>query len=64
MDDAVYNFHSTNDSVLKYLYAASQAGQTAAGCKGYSPASPKLKNIDVSDQVMGHSEYHPNVTLR
>ena len=49
VDDAVYNYHSTNDNVLKYLYAVAQGGQAAAGLKGFTASPPKLKNIDVSD---------------
>lgn len=63
IDDAVYNYHSTHDHVLKYLYAVAQAGQGAAGFKGFTTSNEKLKNIDVSDQVDRHSEYHTKVTL-
>jgi Protein of unknown function (DUF726) len=64
VDDAVYNYHSTHDNVLKYLYAVAQAGQTAAGLNGFTPSLPKLKNIDVSAQVKRHSDYYANVKLR
>jgi pimeloyl-ACP methyl ester carboxylesterase len=63
VDNAVYNYHSANDNVLKYLYAVAQAGQTAAGLNGFTPSPPKLKNIDVSPQVKRHSDYHTKVTL-
>lgn len=63
VDDAVYNYHSTNDNVLKYLYAFAQGGQAAAGFKGFTPSATKLKNIDVSAQVERHSDYHAKVTL-
>jgi pimeloyl-ACP methyl ester carboxylesterase len=64
VDDAVYNYHSSNDKVLKYVYAAAQAGQVAAGSKGFTPVPAGLKNIDVSAHVKGHSEYHTRVTLQ
>lgn len=60
---AVYNYHSTNDNVLKYLYGVATAGQKAAGLKGFTPCPPKLKNIDVSAQVERHSDYYTKVTL-
>ena len=63
VDDAVYNYHSTNDNVLKYLYAVTQAGQKAAGFEGFPPSGSKLKNIDVSGQVKSHFDYHTKVTL-
>jgi uncharacterized protein DUF726 len=64
VDDAVYNYHSVNDNVLKIAYTVAQGGQAAAGRKGFSPGPDKLKNIDVSADVNGHSDYHANVTLR
>lgn len=63
VDQAVYNYHSVNDNVLKYLYGVAQGGQTAAGLKGFSSDSSKLKNIDVSDHVERHSDYYTNVTF-
>lgn len=63
VDDAVYNYHSTNDGVLKTAYPIAQFEQVAAGRAGFTPSSAKLKNIDVSDRVEGHSEYHKNVQL-
>jgi pimeloyl-ACP methyl ester carboxylesterase len=63
VDDAVYNYHSTNDNVLKYLYKSAQAGQSAAGRKGFERTNDRLKNVDVSAAVKGHSDYHANVTL-
>ncbi|WP_203336712.1 DUF726 domain-containing protein [Nocardioides limicola] len=64
VDEAVYNYHSTNDRVLKMLYTVAQGGQTAAGLKGFTPIEDKLQNIDVSEQVKGHSDYFENVILR
>lgn len=63
VDDAVYNYHSANDNVLKYAYAAGQPGEKAAGFMGFKPVNSKLQNIDVSDQVKGHSQYHKKVRL-
>lgn len=63
VNDAVYNYHSANDSVLKYLYAIAQAGQSAAGLNGFSGCPPKLKNVDVSAHVKRHSDYHTKVAL-
>ncbi|ARK04288.1 hypothetical protein B8281_05565 [Cellulosimicrobium sp. TH-20] len=63
VEEAVYGYHSTNDAVLKYVYRVAQAGQTAAGLTGFSPASHKLVNVDVTDQVSTHFEYQGNVVL-
>ncbi|MFI2567966.1 DUF726 domain-containing protein [Cellulosimicrobium funkei] len=63
VEEAVYGYHSMNDAVLKYVYRVAQAGQTAAGLTGFSPASHKLVNVDVSDQVSTHFEYQGSVQL-
>jgi hypothetical protein len=64
VEEAVYGYHSTNDNVLRLLYKAAQAGQTAAGLTGFTPASTKLVNVDVSEHVKTHFEYQDNVQLR
>ncbi|WP_166139199.1 DUF726 domain-containing protein [Nocardioides ochotonae] len=63
VDEGVYGYHSVNDSVLKLVYRTVQAGQPAAGCVGFRPASPKLVNVDVSDSVKTHFDYQDNVQL-
>jgi hypothetical protein len=63
VDDAVYNYHSANDQVFKYLYAAAQGGQTRAGLHGFKTTVEKLKNIDVSAAVERHSDYHGKIEL-
>lgn len=63
VDDVVYGYHSTNDSVLKFIYKAAQAGEAAAGLVGFTPVSSKLQNIDVSDRVKTHFEYQDNLRL-
>lgn len=63
VEEAVYGYHSTNDSVLKYVFKVAQAGQNAAGLAGFSPASHKLVNVDVSDHVASHFEYQSRVQL-
>ncbi|TJY69463.1 DUF726 domain-containing protein [Arthrobacter sp. CAU 1506] len=62
VDDAVYNYHSSNDSVLKFAYGLAQ-GQAAAGLAGFRPSADRLKNIDVSGRVKSHFDYHKNVGL-
>lgn len=64
VDEAVYGYHSINDTVLKLLYRAAQAGQAPAGLVGFEPAATKLVNVDVSDHVKSHFEYQDNVQLR
>lgn len=63
VEGSVYNYHSRNDAVLEYVYPAAQAGQPAGGFGGLTPASPGIRNIDVSDHVKTHFDYHANVQL-
>jgi len=53
----VFNYYSVNDKVLRFLYSTVQPGQTAAGLKGFKTAFPKIKDVNVSSGVKGHSEY-------
>ncbi|MFJ2034246.1 DUF726 domain-containing protein [Streptosporangium sp. NPDC087985] len=59
----MYGYHSTNDNVLQVVYRAAQGGQTAAALAGFTPASGKLVNVDVSEQVKTQFEYQGNVRL-
>ena len=63
----VFNYHSSNDAVLKLIYKIAQGGQNAAGFSGFvlsERQKQKIQNIDVSIQVDGHSEYFQNVQLK
>lgn len=64
VEEAIYNYHSTHDAVLKYLYKAAQAGQNAAGVSGFATSEPKIRNVDVSEEVRKHSDYHGSVVFR
>lgn len=61
--DAVHNYYSTNDVVLKYAYTAAQAGSVAVGLRGFGTKFSNIKDHDVSKQVNGHSEYFEKVRL-
>jgi pimeloyl-ACP methyl ester carboxylesterase len=64
VNDAVYNYYSSNDTVLKYLYSVAMGGQRAAGLIGFTPIPRKLTNIDVSAAVERHSDYYTKIQLR
>jgi hypothetical protein len=59
----VWNYWSTNDMVLKFLYAAGSAGERAAGQSGFETKFPKVKNRNVSRAVDGHSAYFSAIKL-
>jgi hypothetical protein len=59
----VWNYWSTNDMVLKFLYAAGSAGERAAGQSGFETKFPKVKNRNVSRAVDGHSAYFRAIKL-
>jgi pimeloyl-ACP methyl ester carboxylesterase len=63
VDDAIYNYHSTNDIVLKYLYSAAEGGRVSAGGTGFTPAAGKLINVDVSADIKSHSDYYSKFNL-
>ncbi|WP_253901383.1 DUF726 domain-containing protein [Arthrobacter sp. PAMC 25486] len=64
VDEAVYNYHSINDSVLHYAYPIVEVGKEAAGRVGLIPSTDKVQNIDVSTLVKEHSDYLKTVSLR
>jgi hypothetical protein len=59
----VWNYHSTNDQVLRWLYTLGDFGQQAVGHGGFGTKFPKIKDRDVSRSVAGHSAYFTGVTL-
>ena len=59
----VWNYWSSNDSVLKYLYAVGSVGERAAGQGGFETKFPKIKNRNVSRSVDGHSAYFGAISL-
>lgn len=61
--DAVHNYYSTNDKVLKFLYSAAQGGSKPAGLCGFNSKFPRIKDHNVSRRVDSHSEYHSRVDL-
>jgi hypothetical protein len=61
--NAVFNYYSTNDSVLKYLYSFAQAGEQPAGLRGFASKFPKIRDRNVSRLVNSHSDYCGRVRL-
>lgn len=59
----VWNYWSSNDSVLKYLYAAGSVGERATGQAGFQTKYAKVKDRNVSRRVNGHSAYFGAISL-
>lgn len=64
VNEAVWNYRSDNDPILKYLYTPAQLGTKALGVVGFSSRLPKIKDVNVSKQVHSHSGYFDLVDLR
>lgn len=60
----IYNYFSTNDKVLGYLYTAAEAGSKAIGQKGIDKAPKNVKNVNVSRQVKAHDDHLRLVDLK
>ena len=43
VNDAVYNYYSANDNVLKYIYGSAMGGQKAAGFIGFTPSASETE---------------------
>lgn len=59
----VWNYWSANDAVLRWLYALAEAGQEAAGNKGFDSRLPRIKDRNVTRFVAGHTKYVGAVSL-
>ncbi|CAM3787311.1 hypothetical protein SMNI109538_12655 [Smaragdicoccus niigatensis] len=53
----VWNYYSSNDGVLKYIYRVAGLGKKAIGLVGIDTKYPKFRNRNVSRHVAGHSRY-------
>jgi hypothetical protein len=61
---SVWNYWSTNDSVLKYLYTIGSAGERAAGQNGFETRFSRIRNRNVSRAVAGHSAYFERISMQ
>ena len=59
----VWNYWSSNDNVLRWLYTLAEIGDAAAGQTGFRSSFPRIKDRNVSRFVSRHSEYISKVTL-
>ncbi|GAA3809734.1 hypothetical protein CSO01_22130 [Cellulomonas soli] len=59
----VWNYHSSNDPVLAYLYRTAELGKTAVGLGGFHSSQPQLRDRDVSKSVTAHSAYLERISL-
>lgn len=59
-----YNYHSSEDKVLRFFYSLAQVGDKAAGSIGMTTRQKKIKNVDVTRQVPDHSAYCRTLSLK
>lgn len=62
--DGVWNYHSSNDAVLHWLYRYAQLGSPALGAVGFKSKFPKIHDRDVSRVVATHWDYFTKVRLQ
>lgn len=53
----VWNYRSTKDNVLKYVYRSAQLGYPAVGVAGFQSKFPQISDVDLSRQVDSHTAY-------
>lgn len=59
----VWNYFSTKDPVLKFLYAPAQAGKRAVGNIGFGTKFANIVDVSVSNEVTSHGAYFEKVSL-
>lgn len=60
----IWNYYSSNDQVLRWLYSLAEPRQTAAGFAGFRTKFPSIRDRNVSRNVGGHSDYVRSVALQ
>ena len=60
----VWNYHSSNDQVLRWMYGLAERGQRAVGLTGFQSRFPSIRDRNVSRIVDTHSDYVRAVTLQ
>jgi pimeloyl-ACP methyl ester carboxylesterase len=59
----VWNYYSTNDRVLRFLYRSVGLGKSAIGLVGIKTKYANIRNLDVTEQVKTHSDYFDKIKL-
>lgn len=59
----VWNYWSSRDAVLKFLYRTVEGGRSAAGVRGFNSSFANIKDRAVTRQVSHHSGYFDKVKL-
>jgi len=59
----VWNYWSSEDAVLRWLYRLAEVGKEAAGQQGFGSKLTRIKDRNVSRHVSGHSGYLAAVKL-
>jgi pimeloyl-ACP methyl ester carboxylesterase len=59
----VLNYWSSQDEVLRRVYAVAELGQRAVGQAGFDSRFPRIKDRNVSRTVRGHSGYFADFEL-
>lgn len=54
----IYNYYSSNDKVLKFLYSTIMIDRFPIGLQSIN--LPYFENIDSTEDILGHTEYIPN----
>jgi len=61
---SIYNYYSSHDDILGYLYGATRLYLTnAVGLAGFIEKDPKIVNIDCSSFIMDHQDYFAKLHL-
>lgn len=64
VSDRVWNYHSTKDQVLHWLYRYAQFGSAAAGSVGFGSKFQRIADRNVTLTVAGHTAYFEGLNLR
>jgi pimeloyl-ACP methyl ester carboxylesterase len=60
----IWNYYSSNDRVLRWLYTAAELGEKPVGFVGFESKFPSVRDRNVSRMVRDHSAYLNSVRLQ
>lgn len=63
VEQAVWNYWSSNDAVLKILFRLAELGKTPVGAAGFTSKFPRIRDRNMSRRVAAHSDYLRGVKL-
>jgi hypothetical protein len=64
MAGTIWNYYSSKDAVLRWLYALAERGEKAVGFAGFKSRFASIRDRNVTRSVASHSSYIKAIALQ